>query len=48
MEQYNGFERGTEVAEKTFRLPAGFNVSSLPSYVNWRKKGVVTKVKKQV
>ena len=45
---YNGFVRGTEVASETFRLPVKFNESSLPQYVNWRKKGVVTKVKKQV
>ena len=50
MEQYNGFERGSEVVMTgdTFRLPAGYNESSLPSYVNWRKKGVVSKVKRQV
>ena len=48
MEQYNGFVRGRESVEETFAMPRGVNGSSLPQYVNWKKKGVVTKVKKQV
>ena len=48
MKQYNGYLGGTDFAGETFTLPVGFNGSSLPQYMNWRKKGVVTKVKKQV
>ena len=48
MEQYNGFVRGRESVEETFAMPRGVNGSSLPQYVNWKKKGAVTKVKKQV
>ena len=48
MEQYNGLVKSAEEAGEAFRLPAGFNESSLPSYVNWKKKGVVSKVKNQV
>lgn len=47
-EMYNGFVRGSEMAGDTLTLPISVNSSSLPYYVNWRKKGVVSKVKYQV
>lgn len=50
LEKFNGFfmseERGVSV--RPFWMPPHYNSSSLPKSVDWKKKGVVTKVKKQV
>lgn len=36
------------VSIRSFQMPSHYNGSSLPQSVDWKKKGVVTKVKKQV
>ena len=51
IEKFNGFRKSEEELEipiMSFQLPPHYNGSSLPTSVNWQKKGVVTKVKRQV
>ena len=51
LEKFNGFvmkEERLGISIRPFQMPPHYNGSSLPQYIDWKKKGVVTKVKKQV